>query len=103
LFSQYVLDETQRNLWESAPRRYLNYLRFRDEVPYQLSHPSPLLVVETERIVVAKDAPIIAAAREAKAMLVATYDRKDLLSKQQEIFEAFGVTVATPGEILAGL
>jgi predicted nucleic acid-binding protein len=52
---------------------------------------------------VAKDAPIIAAARFAEATLVATYDRKDLLSKRKEIQAAFGVTVATPDEILAGL
>jgi hypothetical protein len=31
------------------------------------------------------------------------YDRKDLLSKRQEILTAFGVTVATPEEILASL
>jgi hypothetical protein len=34
---------------------------------------------------------------------LATYDRKDLLSRRQEILEVFGVSVATPGEILAGL
>jgi predicted nucleic acid-binding protein len=50
-----------------------------------------------------KDAPIIAAARAAQASFVATYDRKDLLSSRQEILAAFGVTVATPDEILAGL
>ena len=103
VLSRYVLTETERNLWESAPRFYLNFLRFRDEVPYQLSDPSPQLIAETERIVVAKDAPVIAAARAARASLVATYDRKDMLSKREEIFAAFGVTVATPNEILAGL
>lgn len=46
---------------------------------------------------------MIAAARAAQASLVATCDRKDLLSKRQEIFAAFRITVATPDEILAGL
>ncbi len=32
--------------------------------------------------------------------LVATYDRKDLLSKRQEILDAFGISVAPPDEIL---
>jgi len=54
-------------------------------------------------VVVAKDAPIIAAARAAKAPFVATYDRKDLLSKRREIPDAFGITVAKPDEILANL
>ena len=72
VLSRYVLTETERNLWESAPRFYLNFLRFRDEVPYHLSDPSPQLIAETERIVVAKDAPVIAAARAARASLVAS-------------------------------
>ena len=59
--------------------------------------------IETTRVIVAKDAPIIAAARTAGVELVATYDRKDLLSKRQEIFDAFGVVVATPDEILTKL
>ena len=49
-----------------------------------------------------KGAPIIVV-RTAQTTLVATYDRKDLLSKRQEILAAFGVTVATPEEILANL
>ena len=40
------------------------------------------------------------AARSARVKLVATYDRKDLLSKREEILTAFGITVATPEEIL---
>jgi hypothetical protein len=53
--------------------------------------------------VLVEEAPIIAAARAAEVGLVATYDRKDLLSKRREIHDAFGITVATPEEILAGL
>jgi predicted nucleic acid-binding protein len=103
VLSRYVLEETERNLLASAPRFHANFLRFRDDVPYRLSNPSGLLVAEAERIVVAKDAPVVAAARAAEATFLATYDRKDLLSKRQEIFAAFGVTVATPDEILATL
>jgi hypothetical protein len=47
--------------------------------------------------------PIIAGARAVNATLVATYDRKHMLSKRQEIFAAFGASVATPEEILASL
>ena len=45
----------------------------------------------------------MAGAIAAGAALVATFDRKHLLSRRQEILAAFGVTVATPGEILANL
>jgi hypothetical protein len=61
------------------------------------------LIVDTERVVVTKDAPIIAAARSAHVKLVATYDRKHLLSNRQAILDAFGITVATPDDILTTL
>ena len=57
-------------------------------------------MADTARIIVAKDAPIIAAARAAGSTLVATYDRRDLLSKSDLIATAFGITVATPDDIL---
>ena len=101
VLSDYVLEETERNLLESAPRAHPAFLRLRASLPYRLSNPPKRLVVETARVVVPKDAPIIAAARAAGVDLVATYDRKDLLAKRSEILAAFGVTVATPEEILA--
>src|SRR4051812_28476422 len=103
VLSDYVLTETERNLLGSAPRAHPAFLRLCAALPYQLSQPSDSLIIDTARVIAAKDAPIIAAARAAQVTIVATYDRKDLLSKRQEIFDAFGVTVATPKEILAAL
>lgn len=103
VLSEYVLEETERNLLTSAPRFHPVFLRFRDEVAYQLIQPSRSFVATTRSVSATKDAPVIAAARAAQASLVATCDRKDLLSKRQEIFAAFRITVATPDEILAGL
>lgn len=103
VLSDYVLTETERNLLASAPRAHAAFMRFQASLPYQLSDPTPSLVIETMDVVVAKDAPIVAAAKAAGVSLVATYDRKDLLSKRREIHDAFGITVATPDEILAGL
>jgi predicted nucleic acid-binding protein len=103
VLSAYVLAETERNLQENAPRALPAFLRLRDALAYRLSTPSKTLVVDTARIVVAKDAPIVAAARSARVKLLATYDRKDLLSKREAILAAFGITVATPEEILGVL
>jgi predicted nucleic acid-binding protein len=100
VLSAYVLDETERNLLENAPRAHPAFLRLRASLPYRLSRPTKRMVEEAAAVVVAKDAPIIAAARAARVPLVATYDRKDLLSQRQAIHEAFGITVATPEEIL---
>jgi predicted nucleic acid-binding protein len=103
VLSDYVIDETERNVLKRASHVYSDFLRLRDNLLYLVSQPSDALIVDTARIVVEKDAPIIAGARAVNATLVATYDRKHLLSKRQEIFAAFGVNVATPEEILANL
>jgi len=100
VLSTYVLDETERNLRASAPQALPAFERFRQALPYRLSTPDPDLVADTAQIVVAKDAPIIAAARAAGVTLVATYDRRDLLSKREAIATAFGITVAPPDELL---
>lgn len=103
VLSTYVLEDTERNLAKRAPHTLPDFVRCRDELAYLISDPSDALIVNTARLVVAKDAPIIAAARAVRAPLVATYDRKDLLSKREEILAEFGVTVATPEQILASL
>jgi predicted nucleic acid-binding protein len=103
VLSQYVLQETERNLLRRVPHVHPAFLVFRDDLPYQLSDPPEPLIADTALIIVAKDAPIVAAARAVQAPWVASYDRKDLLSKRQEILDAFGITVATPGEILTTL
>lgn len=72
-------------------------------MPYRLVAPDKKLISEADRIVIRKNAPVIAAARLAQVAFVATYDHKDLLSRKQEIHEAFGLTVATPQEILTSL
>lgn len=81
VLSGFVLAETERNILTSAPHVHPAFPRFRARLPHQLSNPSFELVVDTARVVVAKDAPIIAAARAANAEVVATYDRKHLLSQ----------------------
>lgn len=103
VLSPYILTETERNILKRAPHAHSAFLRFRAALPFQLSQPPETLIADTARIVAAKDAPVIAAARAAQTTLVATYDRKDLLSNRQEILVAFGITVATPDEILATL
>ena len=100
VISSYVLEETERNLRVSAPQALPAFERFRQALPYRLSTPDADLVADTARIIVEKDAPIIAAARAAGVTLVATYDRRDLLSKRDAIATAFGIIVAPPDELL---
>lgn len=98
--SDLVLTEPERNLTKNAPHGLQSFLEFRDILSYGLRNPSPRLIIDTERVVFAKDAPIIAAARSARVKLVTTYDRQHVLSRRQDIADAFGITVTTPDEIL---
>lgn len=63
--------------------------------------PSPALVHDVARIVVSKDAPIVAAAVTARATFLATYDRKHLLRQAALISSQYRVTVAVPDLILS--
>lgn len=86
----------------TVPRVFLDSsVFFAAALPYQLSQPPESLISDTARVVVAKDAPVIAAARAARAMLVATYDRKHLLAQSALIEATFGIIVATPESVLA--
>lgn len=100
VLSDYVLHETERNILSSAPHVHDAFLRFRAVLPYQISDPPEWLVADTARLVVAKDAPIVAAARAAEALVIATYDRKHLLAHAAVIQETFGIIVETPEAIL---
>lgn len=100
VISDYVLTETERNLRENAPRALPAFHLLRETLSMRVRNPSKRLVLDTARLIVAKDAPVVAAARSARVKLVATYDRKDLLSKREAILAAFGITVATPDDVL---
>jgi predicted nucleic acid-binding protein len=101
--SPFVIEETRRNLSQKAPGALPLFEAFLAPGVMDIVEPSAALVEQVATVIALKDAPIVAGAIEARAALVATYDRKDLVSKRQEILAAFGVTMATPKEILADL
>lgn len=99
-FSDYVLLETERNLWKKRPD-VIHIFRFlRDQIT-NISNPSAALVQQAAAIVVEKDAAIVAGAASASAHYLATYDQKHLLAKRDEIKAAFGIITATPDEIMS--
>ncbi|MBA3450253.1 MAG: PIN domain-containing protein [Chloroflexia bacterium] len=103
VLSPFVIEETRRNLSKKAPEALPLFEAFLAPDLIRVVQPSTALVAQVATVIVLKDAPVVAGAIVAEATLVATYDRKDLLSKRAEILAAFGVTVATPDEILANL
>ena len=103
VISPFVIGETRRNLSRKSPHALPFFEAFLTRGLVHTVEPPAALIWQVAAIIAPKDAEIVAGATHAGAMFLATYDRKDLLSKRQEIREAFGVTVATPEEILAAV
>ena len=97
--SSIVLEESERNLRLKAPEALAAFCAFREMLAVHVIDPPANLVSSVARIVELKDSPIVAAAVEAGAAYLATYDRKHLLRLKQEIEAHFTVIVVTPDEI----
>ena len=102
ILSSDVIEECERNLAAKAPAALPRLTAFVTLLVHR-AEPSEADVQRAAAVVVAKDAPVVAGAVAAQAQFLATYDRKHLLSKRQAILAAFGITVATPDEILRQL
>lgn len=100
--SEWVLEETRRNLADFAPERvvFFDYLLAR--VPLEIITVTRRSVQAAAKRVVLKDAPIVAAARKAKFEALVTYDRKHLLGKP-ELAKYLGADVITPDDAIKRL
>jgi predicted nucleic acid-binding protein len=99
-----VLDETTRNLSKKGSAAEVRY--FGDLITFdalRLVSPASDLVARVARSVEVKDAAIVAAALAAGAPMLATYDKRHLLSRAEETRNLFGVEVLTPDEVLRRL
>ena len=95
-----VLDETERNIKLKRPQALASFHAYRDQLSSKIIDPAFDTINEVSRTVELKDAPIVAAAFEANALYLVTYDEKHLLSKRDAIWDTFGVMVVTPIEVL---
>ena len=98
--SQDVLDEVERNLRSKAPQGMARFTAIRDRLSSVLAAPNKALIEEAARVVVAKDAPIVAAAITAQADYIVSYDRRHLVNSSAQIEGAFGIPVLTPVDLL---
>ena len=95
LVSPLVLEETRRNQEESAPETVELFDLLVQTIPFELVQPTREDVLEAARVVVFKDAPILAAAKSSQADMLVTLDRKHFLDKPM-LVQDFGVQIATP-------
>jgi predicted nucleic acid-binding protein len=82
VLSSLVWDETERNLADKAPAALPAFALFRATLPARIVRVTKSGTARAARVVVTKDAAIVAGAVQAKAAYLATFDRRHLLAKQ---------------------
>ena len=97
--SDLVLEETRRNLAENAPQSLPYLHRIIETVSFEFVRPTKREVLDAAKIVVLKDAAILAAAKRAEVDFLVTLDRKHLLGKP-ELEQFAGVPIVSPKEAL---
>lgn len=100
ILSDLVLEETERNLSNKAPQALPAFRLFLEVLNPEVVIPTRSLIAKVEKIVDAKDAPIIAAAVRAKADYLVSFDRKHLLQHKEAIEAKFKIQVVTPNEVI---
>lgn len=98
--SPLVIEECTRNLAKKAPLALGVLTAFLSDLPVSLADPERTLVERAAALVELKDAAIVAGAMQAEAPVLASYDRRHLLSQAELIEREFGVRVMTPDAIL---
>jgi predicted nucleic acid-binding protein len=98
--SPLVIIESERNLQKKAPRALPVFAIFKQVLIARSIDPASRTIVQVAKQVALKDAPIVAAARRARATYLATYDQKHLLRQREIIQTHFGITVVFPDEVL---
>jgi predicted nucleic acid-binding protein len=103
VLSPFVVDETRRNLTRKSPHALPFFETLLTRGWVRILEPPAALAKQVAMTIGVNDAEIVAGAAHAGAVFLATYDRRHLLSKRDEILETFGLIVVTPDEILASL
>jgi uncharacterized protein len=99
--SLYVLSEVERNLNRKAPRGLAAFRERRDQLI--LIEPPVDLIVAVARTIELKDAPVVAAALEARADYLITYDRRHLLAHAAVIRQQFQIETVEPAVLMTRL
>lgn len=102
VMSPTVLEETRRNLAESAPRAtpYLEFVLA--NLAIEVVRPTKKDVMAAAEHTAMKDAPIAAAAKRAGVEMLVTLDKKHLLGKP-DLARFIGANIVTPKEAMARL
>lgn len=99
IISRDVADEVERNLSRKAPNAVRVYRSFLEVIGLRNVNPPQALTDAVAQYVVAKDAPIGAAAISSQVDYLVTYDRKHLLDLP-EVAQKSKLKIVTPDVVL---
>jgi predicted nucleic acid-binding protein len=96
----YVMDEAERNIQRKTPEALPRYREVQANIPWELIPDPDLEQVRTWiGVIVAKDAPVLAAAVIAHPHRLVTLDTKDFIEPPQ-VAARSGLRICTPGDLL---
>jgi len=97
--SSQVLEEAERNLSNKAPKALPFYHQVIESLGLEVvNEPTPGKVAECAEVIEAKDAPILAAAMEAKPARLVTLNTEDFAAPKVIAFSK--LAIQTPGEFI---
>jgi predicted nucleic acid-binding protein len=99
LVSDLVLEETERNLARKAPGALPAFRRFLDMLPFEMVRPTGEQVLGAVQYTAVKDAPIVAAARTARADYLVSLDRRHLVGVPA-VARGSGLRIVLPQQLL---
>lgn len=103
VLSPHVTEEVRRNLISKYPERLSGFELILENAGFEeIAKPSREEVLAAAAYTALKDAPIVAAAINARCTHLVTYDRKHLLDRP-EVASQSGLKVVTPADVLAEL
>jgi len=96
----YIMDEAERNIQRKTPEALSRYREVQTNIPWEwVSDPTLDQVRAWIDVIVAKDAPVLAAAVIAQPHRLVTLDTKDFIDPPQ-VTTRSGLRICTPGTLL---
>lgn len=97
--SDYIIQETQRNLLRKSPDDLPKFKDFLEIVDFEYAYPSVEEVLKSATFTELKDAPVVAAAIHAGVDFLVSLDRRHLVG-QLLVSEKSGIQIILPEELL---
>lgn len=96
----YIMDEAERNIQRKTPEALPRYRQVQANIPWEyVPDPAPEQVKPWIGVIVAKDAPVLAAAVITHPHRLVTLDTKDFIDPPQ-VAARSGLRICTPGDLL---